>query len=211
MHNDSYSVNIACLCSKDLFNSLNEIKSFFTFKINPIQNNTKSLNNEVYDAIIMESGFEKNILQNEINVPKVLIQHEKQKKGQDLDSFDLVFKMPINIIKFNQLIVNLCKKNEFEKNSLIKINDYILDKNQRILKKGSITLKITEREIDFIEKLNSSKQPLNKNFILKNIWSYSSETDTHTIETHIYRLRQKIKENFNDKNFIKSTKDGYSI
>tara|TARA_B100000945_G_scaffold96256_1_gene75208 strand:+ start:1706 stop:2341 length:636 start_codon:yes stop_codon:yes gene_type:complete len=211
MHNDSYSVNIACLCSKDLFNSLNEIKSFFTFKINPIQNNTKSLNNEEYDAIIMESGFEKNILQNEINVPKVLIQHEKQKKGQDLDSFDLVFKMPINIIKFNQLIVNLCKKNEFEKNSLIKINDYILDKNQRILKKGSIALKITEREIDFIEKLNSSKQPLNKNFILKNIWSYSSETDTHTIETHIYRLRQKIKENFNDKNFIKSTKDGYSI
>ena len=211
MHNDSYSVNIACLCSKDLFNSLNEIKSFFTFKINPIQNNTKSLNNEEYDAIIMESGFEKNILQNEINVPKVLIQHEKQKKGQDLYSFDLVFKMPINIIKFNQLIVNLCKKNEFEKNSLIKINDYILDKNQRILKKGSITLKITEREIDFIEKLNSSKQPLNKNFILKNIWSYSSETDTHTIETHIYRLRQKIKENFNDKNFIKSTKDGYSI
>ena len=159
----------------------------------------------------MESGFEKNILQNEINVPKVLIQHEKQKKGQDLDSFDLVFKMPINIIKFNQLIVNLCKKNEFEKNSLIKINDYILDKNQRILKKGSITLKITEREIDFIEKLNSSKQPLNKNFILKNIWSYSSETDTHTIETHIYRLRQKIKESFNDKNFIKSTKEGYSI
>jgi len=211
MHNDSYSVNIACLCSKDLFNSLNEIKSFFTFKINPIQNNTKSLNNEEYDAIIMESGFEKNILQNEINVPKVLIQHEKQKKGQDLDSFDLVFKMPINIIKFNQLIVNLCKKNEFEKNSLIKINDYILDKNQRILKKGSITLKITEREIDFIEKLNSSKQPLNKNFILKNIWSYSSETDTHTIETHIYRLRQKIKESFNDKNFIKSTKEGYSI
>ena len=159
----------------------------------------------------MESGFEKNILQNEINVPKVLIQHEKQKKGQNLDSFDLVFKMPINIIKFNQLIVNLCKKNEFEKNSLIKINDYILDKNQRILKKGSITLKITEREIDFIEKLNSSKQPLNKNFILKNIWSYSSETDTHTIETHIYRLRQKIKESFNDKNFIKSTKEGYSI
>ena len=211
MHNDSYSVNIACLCSKDLFNSLNEIKSFFTFKINPIQNNTKSLNNEKYDAIIMESGFEKNILQNEINVPKVLIQHEKQKKGQNLDSFDLVFKMPINIIKFNQLIVNLCKKNEFEKNSLIKINDYILDKNQRILKKGSITLKITEREIDFIEKLNSSKQPLNKNFILKNIWSYSSETDTHTIETHIYRLRQKIKSNFEDNDFIKHTDKGYSI
>ena len=104
MHNDSYSVNIACLCSKDLFNSLNEIKSFFTFKINPIQNNTKSLNNEKYDAIIMESGFEKNILQNEINVPKVLIQHEKQKKVQDLDSFDLVFKIYVKKTNLKKIL-----------------------------------------------------------------------------------------------------------
>jgi len=86
-----------------------------------------------------------------------------------------------------------------------------LDKNERVLKKGDQILKITEKEIYFIDKLNSSKKPLSKNYILKNIWSYSSDTDTHTIETHIYRLRQKIKKNFGDNNFIKNSIDGYSL
>ena len=63
----------------------------------------------------------------------------------------------------------------------------------------------------FIEELNNSSEPLTKDYILKNIWRYSSDTDTHTIETHIYRLRQKIKKSFEDKNFIKHTKQGYSL
>ena len=63
----------------------------------------------------------------------------------------------------------------------------------------------------FIEELNNSSKPLTKDYILKNIWGYSSDTDTHTIETHIYRLRQKIKNQFNDENFIKHTKEGYSF
>ena len=100
---------------------------------------------------------------------------------------------------------------EFGKNSVIRINSYILDKNERVLKKDNKSLKITEKEIYFIEKLNSSKNPLSKEYILKNIWSYASDTDTHTVETHIYRLRQKIKEIFGDKNFIKNSPNGYSI
>ena len=59
--------------------------------------------------------------------------------------------------------------------------------------------------------LHSSQKPLSRNYILKNIWNYSSETDTHTVETHIYRLRQKIKKKFEDNNFIKNSKDGYSL
>ena len=59
--------------------------------------------------------------------------------------------------------------------------------------------------------LSLSNKPLDKDFILKNIWQYSSDSDTHTIETHIYRLRQKIKESFGDNNFIKNTKKGYSL
>ena len=66
-------------------------------------------------------------------------------------------------------------------------------------------------EINFIDVLHSSKNPLNKNYILKNIWSYSSDADTHTVETHIYRLRQKIKESFGDISFIKNSDDGYSL
>ena len=59
--------------------------------------------------------------------------------------------------------------------------------------------------------LNFHKKSLSKDYILKNIWAYSSDTDTHTIETHIYRLRQKIQNSFGDNNFIKNTKDGYSL
>ena len=80
-----------------------------------------------------------------------------------------------------------------------------------MLKKNNILLKITEKEINFIEMLHSSPKPLSRDFILKNIWNYSSQTDTHTIETHIYRLRQKIKNQFKDNNFIKNSKNGYYL
>ena len=73
------------------------------------------------------------------------------------------------------------------------------------------SLKITEKETHFIDMLNKQKKSLSKNYILENIWSYSSGTDTHTVETHIYRLRQKIKNSFGDSNFIKNTDEGYSL
>ena len=65
--------------------------------------------------------------------------------------FSLVVKLPLDVVEFNQDIINLCKKFEFDNNSLIKIKDYFLDKNERVLKKEDIFLKITEKEIDFIE------------------------------------------------------------
>ena len=88
---------------------------------------------------------------------------------------------------------------------------HILDKNERTLKKNNIHLKITEKEIDFIENLHVSSKPLSREFILKNIWNYSADADTHTVETHIYRLRQKIKNQFKDNSFIKNSKKGYSL
>ena len=92
-----------------------------------------------------------------------------------------------------------------------KIETVMVDKNERVFKQNDTRLKVTEKEIYFIEQLLVSKKPLSKNFILENIWKYSSETDTHTVETHIYRLRQKIKNHFNDDNFIKYTGKGYSL
>ena len=91
------------------------------------------------------------------------------------------------------------------------MKDYTLDKKARFLKQIHNSVKITEKEMHFIEELNNSSKPLTKDYILKNIWGYSSSADTHTIETHIYRLRQKIKNQFNDENFIKHTKEGYSL
>ena len=68
------------------------------------------------------------------------------------------------------MAINVCKKFEFKNNSLIIIKDYILDKNERTLKKNNIHLKITEKEINFIEKLHVSAKPLSREFILKNIF-----------------------------------------
>tara|TARA_Y100000816_G_C26074488_1_gene565482 strand:+ start:230 stop:862 length:633 start_codon:yes stop_codon:yes gene_type:complete len=210
MHNKSYNINIACFCSENFIKSLDELKSFFSFNYDSVSSDFKNSTNLKYDAIIVESHLEKKISLNKLNIPKIFIQNEINKRIKQ-DSFELNFKLPINIFDFNQGVIDLCKKYEFNKNSLIKIKDYILDKNERVLKKSNTILKVTEKEINFIVALHLSQKSLSKNYILKNIWSYSSDADTHTVETHIYRLRQKIKETFDDNNFIKNSVDGYSL
>ena len=210
MHKNSYNVNIACFCSKNFIKSLEEVKSFFSFTIVPVEKDSENSINEKYNAVIIESDMDKTISLEEIKIPKIFIQNKNQKKIPK-NPFEIIFKLPLSLVQFNQSVVDLCKKYEFEKNSLIRIKDYILDKNERVLKRGNKILQITEKEIYFIDTLNSFKKPLSKEYILKKIWSYSSDADTHTIETHIYRLRQKIKENFGDNNFIKNTPDGYSL
>ena len=145
-----------------------------------------------------------------IKIPVILILGQKE-KANIKNSFELVIKLPLSILQFNQSVVDISQKYKFDQNSIIKIKDYILDKNTRSLKRNEILAKVTEKEMYFIEELSNSPKPLTKDYILKNIWGYASDADTHTVETHIYRLRQKIKNQFNDENFIKHTKKGYSI
>ena len=162
------------------------------------------------NAVIIETKVENKNLSNKIQIPKIFIL-DKNKKKMSNNPFELILKLPINLVQFNKTVVELCKKYEFNKNSLIQIKGYILDKNERILKKNKISLKITEKETHFIEMLNHYGKSLSKEYILKNIWSYSSDADTHTVETHIYRLRQKIQDSFGDNNFITNTSNGYSL
>ena len=209
MHNN-YSVNIACLCDKNFNKYLEEVKSFFAFQMSIIDPDLKNHQNSNFDAIIIDSEMLNKIPKSLMSLPKILINNKKNFKNINSQA-KIIFKLPLNIIKFNKEIIGFCKKNEFQKNSLIKIKDYILDKNERILKKGDKTLKITEKEIDFLCTLNNSKSPLSKKYILEKIWLYSPGTETHTIETHIYRLRNKVNKIFEDQNFIKNTKFGYSL
>ena len=209
MHNN-YPINIACLCDKNFNKYLDEVKSFFTFKMSIIDPNSKKHQNPNFDAIIMDHEMLNKIPEDLMYLPKILINNKKNFKNINSQA-KIIFKLPLNIIKFNKEIIEFCKKNEFLKNSLIKIKDYTLDRNERILKKGDKTLKITEKEIDFLCILKNSKSPLSKKYILEKIWLYSIGTETHTIETHIYRLRQKINKIFEDQNFIKNTKNGYSL
>tara|TARA_Y100000816_G_scaffold57491_1_gene37598 strand:- start:249 stop:881 length:633 start_codon:yes stop_codon:yes gene_type:complete len=210
MHKETYSINVAFFCNKNFINAVKELKSFFGFNLLLEDQDLNFLNDKKINAVICDTDSSKKILNTNIKKPKILIQ-ENNKNNFNQNMFSLVVKLPLDVVEFNQDIINLCMKFEFDNNSLIKIKDYFLDKNERILKKDDIFLKITEKEIDFIEILHSSNKPLNRDFILKNIWNYSSDTDTHTVETHIYRLRQKIKNSFDDDSFIKNSKNGYYL
>ena len=121
------------------------------------------------------------------------------------------YKPPINIFNFiENLNVRFIQK-KYQDQSNINVKDFFLDINSRELKKDKISLKLTERETDMILFLNNSKKPVNVSTLEKEIWQHSSDLETHTVETHIYRLRKKIKAKFGDDDLIKSNKNGYTI
>ena len=91
---------------------------------------------------------------------------------------------------------------KFNENSSVKIKDYTLDKNEKKLKKQDLFITVTEKEVHLIELLFNEDKPLSKTVILKKVWKYADDADTHTVETHIYRLRKKISNKFQDENFI---------
>ena len=119
--------------------------------------------------------------------------------------------MPFSILEFEKKVIALIAKNEFKKNSLIQLKDYIIDKNERKIKKNNLELQLSEKEINFLILFSKSKEPISRNLVLTNVWKYSLESETHTVETHIHRLRKKILKKFGDNNFIKNNNKGYYI
>ena len=119
--------------------------------------------------------------------------------------------MPFNVFDLYKKIISLIAKFEFKKVSLINLKDYIIDKNERKIKKNNIELQLTEKETELLVLFSKEKEPLSRNFVLRSVWKYSTKTDTHTVETHIHRLRKKFLDKFKDKNFIKNNSKGYYI
>jgi DNA-binding response OmpR family regulator len=93
----------------------------------------------------------------------------------------------------------------------VKIKNYIIDLNSREIIINNLKLKLTEKEINTINYLSKSDKPVSINELQKKVWSYQSDIETHTVETHIYRLRKKILNTFSDDKFIVSKKNGYQI
>ena len=124
----------------------------------------------------------------------------------------LVFNdLPISLIKLVETInINLIKL-RFNFKSKINIKEYVLNLNSKFFSKGGVNLRLTERETEIILYLITKRSKHNVLDLQKNIWGYSSDLETHTVETHIYRLRKKINDKFNDKNFIMGHNEGYFI
>ena len=124
----------------------------------------------------------------------------------------LVFNdLPLSFKKLLELVNTKLIKLKFNQQSKIIIKGYELNLNSKFFSKGNLKLKLTEKEIEIILYLNDKKIKHNVADLQKNIWSYSVNMETHTVETHIYRLRKKISDLFKDERFILSHKDGYFI
>ena len=203
-----YNFTISIFTNKIFFEIINKIKLFSKFKIKHYEDkdlcikDTKNGN----QLIVFFDTIEEN---DEINtLPLILI--NKTKKNISGGLKEQLIK-PFTIFDFEKKITSLISKNEFKKNSLIALKDYTIDKNERKIKKNNLELQLSEKEINFLILFSKSKKPISRSFVLKNVWNYSSETETHTVETHIHRLRKKILQKFNDNDFIKNNNKGYFI
>ena len=133
------------------------------------------------------------------------------KRYPNLSNQFVLNNIPINIFKLVEEINIQFLKLQFNNQSHVKINNYLIDLNSREMILNAIKLKLTEKETNTIIYLSKLDKPVSINELQENVWSYQSSIETHTVETHIYRLRKKIFSTFNDNNFIVSTKNGYQI
>ncbi len=198
--------------TQDFSNSLEEIKDFFDFKLTFKENDIDQSIIDKYNCVIIDDSIEKkeSVLKhlNNTNVSKLAIVNKESEIKFRYD--EKIFK-PLSIIDLNKKIIDLNTKKKFFTNSSIKIKSYILDKNEKKLKKEKLFIIITEKEIQLLELLFNKKKPIQKKDILEKVWKYAPDADTHTVETHIYRLRKKIFDKFKDEKFILNKKDGYLI
>ena len=133
------------------------------------------------------------------------------KRYSNIDAQIILDNLPINIFKLIEKINIEFLKQQFNNQSEFQINKYKIDLNSRELLLKSSKLKLTEKEINTIIYISKSNKPVSINELQEKVWSYQSDIETHTVETHIYRLRKKILKTFNDNEFIISKKDGYHI
>ena len=119
--------------------------------------------------------------------------------------------IPIKIFKLIEKINIEFLKQQFNIQSQVKVKNYTIDLNSREMSMNNKNLKLTEKEINTITYLYKSYEPVSINELERKVWSYQSDMETHTVETHIYRLRKKILNTFDDDNFIISEKNGYKI
>jgi DNA-binding response OmpR family regulator len=142
----------------------------------------------------------KNIIQNSSHYLIVT-----QQNISTLDNQLQLINIPIKISKLIEMINVKLLKNQFSNQSKVKIKNYILNLNSREISNNNTLMKHTKIY------LSKTNKPVSINELEKNVWQYEADMETHTVETHIYRLRKKLYDKFKDKDFIVSKKNGYEI
>ena len=190
--------NVFIINFNSLYEILDEIKENLSFKIIKTENEEDFQNKFDLDKLdyLVISQTDHTILLNKNITDKNFL---------DLNDLPLPFNKVLELINIKLI------KLKFNQQSKIIIKGYELNLNSKFFSKDNLNLRLTEKEIDIILYLNSANIKHDVADLQKNIWSYSANMETHTVETHIYRLRKKISDLFKDENFILSHKDGYFI
>ena len=190
--------NIFIINYNSLYEILNEIKDNLSFNVE---------NYVSEDDLIENSSLD---LKNSLIISKSKKKFLFNKTLNNKNFLDLsLFPMPLN--KLVELINIQLIKLKFNYQSKINIKGYELNLNSKFFSKSNLSMKLTEKEIEIILYLNETKIKHDVADLQKNIWSYSAGMETHTVETHIYRLRKKMSDLFKDETFILSHKNGYFI
>ena len=190
-----YIINLS-----NFYDIISELKEHISYEISKFDNKEIFFDKYKSESISIENS--------------ILVVHEKEYnffvKNMNEDQI-IKFKPPVNIFTFIENLNVRFIQRKYQDQSSVNVKDFFLDINSRELKKGNSTLKLTERETDMILFLNNSKKSVSVETLEKEIWQHSSELETHTVETHIYRLRKKIKAEFGNDGLIISNKNGYTI
>ena len=201
-----------------LYNIFEEIKDNLSFNVANFdkEDNFLKLYREnkidIANSLILTKAENKDLFikKNNINKQNIFLFYNKD-NNYDINLEYNLLKYPIEIYSLIEKINIQLIKQKYNYQSKIKLNDYYLDLNSRNIAKKDKSLKLTEREMDIILFLNNKKKPQKINILQSQVWEYSSDLETHTVETHIYRLRKKINNKFKDNKFIISTDEGYII
>ena len=210
--------NINIIDLPTLYNILKEIEENLPFKVvnfsklNDFQVFLKAKQSNKNNFFIITTFQNKDYFVNKVKLElkNIFFLYRKDKKS-DLDKDYNIFNYPIEINNLIEKINIQLIKDKYNFQSKIKVNNYFIDLNSRIISNHDKSLKLTEREMDIIIFLNDNKTAQKIDILQQKVWDYSSKLETHTVETHIYRLRKKISEKFKDDNFIISTENGYFI
>ena len=204
--------DVIVLGSKTFISTLNELSPYLKFKISFISANNLKKSININNLLLCDNEF----LDNKNNIDLIknfkcikILASEKKSKNNHL--FDSTIILPTTIKEINSAIEICVAKKKFRENSSIKIKEYLLDKNEKKLNKDGSFLILTEKEIHLLELFEKNSKPISKKKILSLVWRYASDADTHTVETHIYRLRKKIADKFSDEKFIQNNKEGYYL
>ena len=199
-----HKLNVLILGPSSFVTTLNELQKFLKF--NPLFNNNDNHNVILYHVDVLQNLKQKEYIESSDSL-KICAGQKKNIIG----NCDASLELPTSLKEINTTIENTAAKNQFNKNSSIEIKNYVLNKNEKKLSKLENFIILTEKEVQLLELFLNSETPISKDKILSSVWNYSSDADTHTVETHIYRLRKKIIDKFLDEKFIQNNKEGYYL